>query len=242
MSRMRNIGANGSMNYEKKIVCLACSRKPGGRCIAGREVLTGGYGGWIRPVSSRPGSEISLDERQYESGSEPVLLDIVRIPMVAPAPHLHQTENHLIDAQQYWESPGALHWNDLTEMVESPQGLWTNGDSTFHGLNDRIPQSGAASLTSSLVLIKPENVSLEVLVPGAAFGNQKRAVRAAFEYNGVRYNFKVTDIQAEKRFLSRQNGNYLINDELYFCISLAEAHTDGYCYKLVASVFSENPL
>jgi hypothetical protein len=47
----------------------------------------------------------------------------------------------------------------------------------------------------------------------------------------------VTDPVAEREFLTRPNGNYPSQDAL-FCISLAEAHTDGFCYKLVAAVIS----
>ena len=37
----------------KRIVCLANSRKRGGRCVAGKELLADGRaGGWIRPVSA----------------------------------------------------------------------------------------------------------------------------------------------------------------------------------------------
>jgi hypothetical protein len=41
----------------KRLVCLANSRKSGGRCIAGRELLTGNLGEWIRPVSDRKNEE-----------------------------------------------------------------------------------------------------------------------------------------------------------------------------------------
>jgi hypothetical protein len=76
------------VNYQNKIVCLAASRKPGGQCIAGKEVVAGGYGPWIRPVSVRPSAEIQVSERHYENGTEPQLLDIITIPMLAPVPRL----------------------------------------------------------------------------------------------------------------------------------------------------------
>lgn len=90
------------MNYSKRIVCLADSKKPGGRCIAGKEVVQDAYGGWIRPVSVRPSAEINLEERQYENGREPQIPDVIEIPMLAPVPRVHQTENHMIDAESYW--------------------------------------------------------------------------------------------------------------------------------------------
>ncbi len=34
----------------KRIVLLAKSWRPGGMCIAGREIVNGQIGGWVRPV------------------------------------------------------------------------------------------------------------------------------------------------------------------------------------------------
>lgn len=230
------------MNYEKLIVCLANSKKPGGRCVAGCETARPEKNRWIRPVSVRPSAEISLDERRYEDGTEPRLLDVIRIPMIAPAPHLHQTENHLIDADYYWTKERTLAWKDLSSLAESPNSLWLNGDSTYHGQNDRIKQSDAAELKRSLYLIRPKQVTVRVLTPGADFGNPKRAVRADFHFNDRQYDLKVTDLEIEHLFLAKQNGTYEISQDTFFTVSLAEAHTDGYCYKLVAAIFSEHSL
>jgi hypothetical protein len=229
------------MNYSKRIVCLADSKKPGGRCVAGKEVLQDGYGGWIRPVSARPSAEINLEERQYEDGREPQILDVIEIPMLAPVPRVHQTENHMIEAESYWTKVGELPWQRLADLADSPPSIWGNGDSTFHGRNDRMTQAAASQFHDSLCIIQPSNVAVRVLVPGAAFGNPKRRARARFTYKDVHYDFMVTDPIAERVFLARPNGEYNIGD-VYFCISLAEAHTDGYCYKLVATIISERAL
>ena len=229
------------MNYRKNIVCLANSRKPGGRCVAGKEVVEGGYGKWIRPVSVRPTAEISLYERQYEDGGDPEILDIIDIPMMAAVPRVYQTENHMIDAENYWTKVGTLPWGEIDGLADTPPILWGNGDSTYHGSNDRITPTVASTYHNSLWLIRPSHVIIRVLTPGAAFGDYKRRVRADFRYQGAHYNLMVTDPIVERSFLARENGDYHITTSVYFCVSLAEAHTDNYCYKLVATVLSEQP-
>jgi hypothetical protein len=193
-------------------------------------------------VSARPSAEISLDELQYENGQEPQILDIVEIPMIAAVPKVHQTENHMIDDEYYWTKKGTLSWEDLADLVDVPDSLWSNTDSTYHGRYDRMTQATASAHHDSLYLIKPDDVTIRILTPGADFGNYKRRVRADFRYQGIHYNLMVTDPAIERSFLARENGDYPIEEDVYFSVSLAEAHSDNYCYKLVATIISEEPL
>ncbi|MBW2149188.1 MAG: hypothetical protein JRI22_19460 [Deltaproteobacteria bacterium] len=229
------------VNYTKTIVCLANSRRSSGRCIAGKEMLRSGYGGWIRPVSARQSAELSEEERRYEDGRDPRVLDIVVVPMIAHAPLLHHTENHIIDANYYWTKTKVLPWTKLGHLLDNPETLWPSGDSTYYGSNDRVKLEVASKLKVSLLLIKPEDLVLSVQAEGAEFGNPRRRVRAQFEYRGTSYNLVVTDPVAERAFLSKANGDYRIADT-YLCVSLSEAHSDGYCYKLVAAVISKQSL
>ncbi len=138
------------MNYVKRIVCLANSRKPpSGRCIAGKEVLENGYGPWIRPASARPSAEVSEEERRYENGQDPRLLHIIDVPMIEAAPMLHQTENHIIDGDYYWTKRGELIWTELNQLIDRPTTLWANGDSTYYGLNGGGWQHDQFSCTHS---------------------------------------------------------------------------------------------
>jgi hypothetical protein len=93
----------------------------------------------------------------------------------------------------------------------------------------------AAKITDSLVLIQPTSLSVHVQTEGAEFGNPRRRVRASFAYRGANYLMIVTDPVAERAFLGKSDGQYRV-DGGYLCVSLGEAHTDNYCYKLVAAV------
>jgi hypothetical protein len=225
----------------KVIVCLANSRKHSGRCIAGKEVLADGYGKWIRPVSARPSAEISEEERRYENGVLPKVLDIIRIPIIGATPQLYQSENYVVDAEYYWVKTDELSWIDVKELVDKPVPIWTNNDSTYYGVNDRVKVDLAAKLNNSLMLIDPEDLTIKVVTEGAEFGNARRRVRADFKHVGTYYSLIVTDPVAEKALLAKENAEYKPKDT-YLCISLGEAHTDGSCYKLVATVISKQPL
>jgi len=154
------------VTYLKRVVLLASSRKPGGRCIAGKEALSTGYGDWIRPVSPRPTAEVSARERRYEDGGEPALLDIVEIAMVAPVAHAHQIENHEFDPRRRWRKAAVRRWSDLPEIVDHPVSLWGGGDSTRYGLHDRITQEAATNFGTSLWLVRPHRVRIHLLTRG----------------------------------------------------------------------------
>lgn len=222
----------------KRILCLANSKKPSGRCIAGREVTRAGAGLWIRPVSSRPGEEVSEDERQYEDGSDPKVLDVVDIPLLQHHPHACQTENWLLDPSQYWQRARRSEWTELQAHVENPQTLWINGNSTYHGLNDEIPQAIADKLPRSLYLIRVPRIDLRVFAPSEAFGNPKRRVQGHFQHAAIQYTLWVTDPYIERNFLARGDGSYSLG-ECCLTVSLGEPYEKKgqyYRYKLVAAV------
>lgn len=226
------------MTYKKNIVCLANSRKPpSGRCIAGREVMASGIGSWIRPVSSRPTQEISEEERRYENGRDPKVLDVISITMTRPQPHLHQQENHLIDANYYWTKERRVSGEELQRTTEDPAGpLWINESSSSNGHNDRVPEDRLREMTRSLYLVQPSNLKLMVASEGGDFGPARRRVRAQFDLCGHAYRLVVTDPWAEQKYLAGDDGKDDVGDAM-ICISLGEVF-HGFAYKLAAAVIT----
>jgi hypothetical protein len=134
------------MKVTKRIVCFANSRKMQGRCVAGRELLGGNVGPWVRPVSDRPNEEVSEYERQYQDGSDPQVLDVIDVPLIEARPKGYQQENWLLDPQVYWVKTGRLSWEDISGLHNRRGPLWINGYSSYKGLNDRIPLAVAEYL------------------------------------------------------------------------------------------------
>lgn len=226
------------MGYTKTIVCLANSRKPpSGRCVAGREVSASGFGHWIRPVSGRATQEISEEERRYQDGKDPMVLDVIAIEMTSHQPQHHQQENHLIDDQDYWVKTSRLSWRDLQGAVEDPGGpLWVNGHCSSNGQNDQVSEHESAGLSRSLYLVRPETLSIVVAREGGGFAPSRRRVRARFTLNGFSYRLVVTDPWVERRYLAGGDGETHVSDAL-LCVSLAEVF-HGYAYKLAAAVIT----
>ena len=222
------------MGTVRRIVCLANSRKLRGRCIAGKMWHDNRPGKWIRPVSAREREEVSESERQYENGRDPRVLDIIDVPLLSPKPKDYQRENWLLDSSYYWAKVDVFPLDKLQQLVDPVAPLWIDGHRTYSGRNDHIPLVLTKSLDSSLRLIHVDRVQLSVFTTGEAFGNPKRRVQGRFSYAEKEYALRITDPSYERKYLSRQDGEYEIG-ESFLTISLGEPFK-GDCYKLVATV------
>jgi hypothetical protein len=225
--------------YSKTILCLANSRKLSGRCLAGKEINGDSFGQWIRPVSAREHEEISVDDRRYEDGHVPHLLDKISIPFLGPKPGTFQSENHLIASDYYWHKKGVATWADVEKALDKVSGaLWVNGHSTYNGTNDQVPEEAAAKLKNSLVLVRPPKIDVSVGVEGGVFGPAKRKVRANFTLNQLPYSLSLTDALIEQRYLKGPNGRFPV-EKVILCVSLGELF-NGYAYKLAAALITPN--
>jgi len=139
----------------RRIVCLANSRKPSGRCIAGKLFFQGKFGNWIRPISMREGEELSELERQIGTKTEPALLDILEFSIIAPKPTHHQTENWIMNPAMKMRKVGSISPKDLMLALDKPINLWVVGSSSKRGRNDFVPEGRIQEVTDSLFLINP---------------------------------------------------------------------------------------
>jgi hypothetical protein len=222
--------------YTTRIICLANSRKPGGRCVAGKAIQNKAFGEWVRPVSARAGGELSHADRQFSGGVEPALLDVISIDMLGKASHPYQPENHTIDERAYWQLIRRASFNEALPAVDPRQpDLWgTTFGSSYSGTNDRVPVANASSFNYSLRLIKVDDLRIQVSAEGAAFGNMKRKLRGHFTYSQHHYALSITCPLVEAQYLAGQDGSFDVGNAL-LCVSLSEPH-QGYAYKLIASV------
>lgn len=194
---------------------------------------------WVRPINSAHGGAISDYDKIYEDKSHAELLDIVTIVLEKPVPHLHHQEDHQIDPKKYWVKTGRATWQQVLDATDTVKGpLWSDGDDSFHGRNDKVSEEIAATLKCSLYLIAPTRLDLVVGYESVYQAPDARRVRADFDYNGTPYNFVVTDPVIEEEYFAKGDGTYRIKDAR-LCIGLAEIF-HGSATKLVAAVITSD--
>lgn len=221
--------------YIKTIICLANSSKHGGRCVAGKVITPQGIGDWLRPIGSASQGAVSYKDRQYSGGAEPVVLDVIAIPLTSKASHQYQPENHFIDANQYWQLVRKATPQELLGALDPPQrDLWGTGESSGSGINDRVMENTAPGFGYSLRLIRVNDLEIRVSVENPSF-TSKKTVRGYFTYSRTRYALGITDPLITSKFTSQGNGTYSVNDAV-LCVSLGEPF-NGHAYKLIAGVF-----
>lgn len=227
------------MPYRRTIVCLANSRKYQGRCVAGLDWSAQKPGVWIRPVTWLP-RDVLLNERFCGNacGRDPHLLDLIDIEFLVPEPHAHQTENARIDPGKRWTYRGHIRPNQLVPALRPVRGpLWINAGSTRFGMNDLIPEEVAATLTNSLMLIQPEELTITLTVEGEKNGEPRRRIRGEFGLDHCRYVFSVTDCAIEHGLRRCEPGYQNLLRRPLLCISVSEVLESTHaCYKLIAGV------
>ncbi|PIV33349.1 MAG: hypothetical protein COS34_08130 [Lysobacterales bacterium CG02_land_8_20_14_3_00_62_12] len=219
------------MNHPKTMVCFANSRKTSGRSVVGKEWHEGVPGRWLRPVSARPGHELSEEDRRFADGRDPQVLDIVVVPCLKPQPLPHQGENQLIDPAHAWQHHGRLPWSALGAWLDTPATLWAGGGGSSYGfLNNRVAEGHQDGRSLYLIALD----QMQVVVGPKSADVSRRCLRGDFAYAGVSFQLAITDPVLERRFLAEADGHYPI-DQPVLCVSLEDLF-QGYYYKSIAAV------
>ena len=213
-----------------EFLCLANSRKGGGRCVAG--VVPGR--GWVRPVPDAGGSAVPTMRSKHFG-----LLDVVTADLATAVPLRSQPENVLLGPQ--WFSEATQHdpdhlWSELEALLDDQSEL------LFRGLSDRIAEAEVDDkpMATSLVVVEPERVRWR-----RTTSRRGRAqVRCLFELGESAFNLVVTDLAVEETLRQlplgiheRDAAGFRDDQRLLLTISLGEAF-EHHHYKLVAAAIA----
>ncbi len=217
----------------RTMVCLANSRKFGGRCIAGLAWDEEKDWVWIRPVSDIGTGELN-SERFYQDGSDPQLLDLIDLSLLQPRPSGCHAEDILVDSTKQWRKSDNITYHEVIESIPmSSTTLWINGKNTSHGLNDVMDEWVAARLKSSLKLICPDKFTMTATIEH----DHKRKVRGEFWFMNCSYKLTITDPSIESEFSRYEIGAKRIALKPLLCISIGQVfERTKACYKLIAGV------
>ena len=208
-----------------RLVCVANSRRPDGRCIAGIDVETGQF---IRPVGPAtdaiPEHRVAIDGRLIEVG------DILEMELrtLGEAARF-QCENRLI-VDWNWRRVGQVAKSWLLDHCEDPAPvLYSKLDRVLPAAMEKLPSTSWRSLQ----LIRPRRLTFE------RDGFDQHRWRARFQDKARNeYLLRITDPLATHRLETAQPmGNNII-----FLVSLTKPwkRPDGssiaMCYKIVATV------
>ena len=218
------------------MVCLANSRKGGGRCIAGLAWVGNDHWDWIRPVSTHGTGELNF-ERLYEDGTDPQLLDLIDLSLLQPKPLGCHAEDIIVDSTRRWQKQAHLTYQEALELIPmASTSLWINGKSTSHGHNDGIDEWKAARLKTSLKLICPDKLTMTA----TAEHHNKRKVRGEFRLRNSSYKLAITDPCIESEFSHYHLGAERVTRNPLLCISIGLVFEQTKaCYKLIAGVMEE---
>ena len=213
------------------ILCLANSKKLGGRCAAG---LRSDGTGWVRMVSKLQYGILNAAHLFLNTGNEAALLDVLEIGLTKPKPAIHQPENWLLDGS-VWKLHAKQDVQDWAAIVRK---AIVAGPELLRGCADRVSyvELREKPAEASLALIAPQ--TLELLLIKKPEG--KHQVRGRFwlgnQTQTCEYNLSMTDPIWEKRVLKEGNQCLRQADRKFLVtVSLGEPFHD-YCYKVIAAI------
>lgn len=208
-----------------KLLCLANSKKEGGRCVAGilldqndKPIFKNGQPIWIRPVCKANNGQVPIE---LCDNIEP--LDIIEFNEKNTTGTGYQSENTTFDEKKMLVT-GKANKSILNNLYGSTKFIFENKGKAVH--EDMIEE-----LNHSLILI---NTTTFKIIEKKYPGNNKLQIRLEFDYENNSYDLPVTDINFLNKY--NQNKNLLNNtNSIDVVLSLGGVHNTWY-NKLVATI------
>ncbi len=221
-----------------KIVVLANSRKPPGRCVAGIVIKNdGSFGDWVRPIILSNKNALSVSNTKNQNEVEIKVLDIVSFSHNGLAHNIDfQKENLVVKPQSRFEGiffhSGKMQQGSLNSVIldKVPWPVSPTEDSSYGMRNNRISEQHLGSVSNSLCLIKKELKIYSV----SGYQGKKRLV-GAFSDGYDKYVLPITCPIMENQLKLEVKDPPVVFPKAIMCLSLGEIF-QGFSYKLIASV------
>ncbi len=216
----------------EEMIVLACSKKWGGRCVAGISRRTGE---WVRPVSNHAHRELYPYHYRID-GRGVDLLDVVGFEHEGPVGDVSQPENVEVGGSRWWRigkiDPGSA------AGILAP--YLTHGSVLLGNRGAAVPEEEAMrGVDASLALVRPRDLQFHLEPPYE--GASRMRPRVSFELGEQGYDLALTDHLLAPRLVKAGPGAHDFDDlgfdgdaDTYLTVSLAEAR-DEWCTKLVAA-------
>jgi hypothetical protein len=214
-----------------EIICLANSRKHGGRCVAGLQ--TDGSG-WLRPVGTFANGTIYPQHYTLNDGTEAGLLDVIQVGVRTHRPAPHQPENWVIDGTT-WALIARPLRDNLSHVL---QNAIVSSPELLRGFSDRVPYASfqQQNATASLALIAPDSINLyrQLSFSGRPQARGRFSLRAAGQASD--YDLVVSDPRWEQ-FVIHQGSHTLRQAHSRFLVTISMGEPFALnCYKLIAAI------
>lgn len=213
------------------LICLANSRKLGGRCVAGLK-LDGS--GWLRPIGTLPNGTLYPPDYTLNDGTEVGPLDVIQISFRGPRPAPHQPENYVIDGTSWSLLARPMSKNHVHVL----QSAVLRGSELLGGFSDRVPYDSflKKQAATSLALIAPETMDV---YDQMSYRGRPQARCRFFLGSGANtylYDLAITDPEWEKAVI-QQGFRTLRQTDAKFLVTISLGEPFGLeCYKFAAAI------
>jgi len=210
-----------------ELLILANSRKLGGRCIAGIDLVSKK---WVRPVSMADHGELSKEECLISEDGvwrDIEVLDVVSAPIGKPIESLGQPENCLL-LSDAWSLKGKIPIGEAEKVLDL---VCDAEESLLYGTGRSVDMQSVKSgrVNKSLTLIK-------VVEPTFYIDESPKKLRCRLQYSANDYDLPVTDDSGWVSAAKVDPDSFSVGT-WFFTVSLGEAYL-GQMWKLIAAGIS----